>query len=98
MVFEKDCARSGDGGASGEEGVVEDAKDPGLEVRAGFERVEGTESLGEGLLNEIFGFGLIAREPRGVVVERRKERERELLEICAAGGGGRHDADCLEGA
>ena len=98
VVFEKDGACGGDAGAGGEEGVAEDAEDPGLEVGAGLKGVEGAESFGEGLLHEVFGFGLIAGEPEGVVVERGEERERELLEVCAAGGGGRHGAECLGGS
>ena len=95
VVFEEDGAGGGDAGARGEEGVAEDAEDPCLEVGAGLEGVEGTEGFGEGLLDEILGFGLIAGEPEGVVVERGEERERELFKVCAASGGGRHDAECL---
>jgi len=90
MVFEKDSVGGGDGGSCGEEGVAKDAEDPGLEVGAGLEGVEGSELFGEGLLHEVFGLGLIACEPEGVVVERSKEWESELLEVCAASGGGRH--------
>jgi hypothetical protein len=86
MVFEEDCAGGGDAGARSEEGVAEDAEDPGLEVGAGLKGVEGAESFGEGLLYEVFGLCVIAGEPVGVVIERWKEWERELLEICAAGG------------
>ena len=83
MVFEEDGAGGGDAGACGEEGIAEDAEDPGLEVGAVLEGVEGAEGFGEGLLYEVFGFGWIAGEPVGVVVERGEERERELLEGCA---------------
>jgi hypothetical protein len=95
VVFEEDGTGGEDAGARGEEGVAEDAEDPCLKVGAGLEGVEGAEGFGEGLLHEIFGFGLIAREPEGVVVERGEERERELFKVCAASGGGRHDAECL---
>ena len=37
MVFEEDGAGGSDAGARGEEGVPQDAKDPGLEVGAGLE-------------------------------------------------------------
>ena len=95
MVFEEDGAGGGDAGAGGEEGVAEDAEDPGLEVGVVLERVEGAEGFGEGLLDEVFGFGWIAGEPVSVVVERGKEGERELFEGCAAVEGGGHDAECL---
>ena len=84
MVFEEDGAGGGDAGAGGEEGVAEDAEDPGLEVGVGLEGVEGAEGFGEGLLDEVFGFGMVAGEPVGVVVERGEEWERELFEGCAA--------------
>src|SRR5260370_1374730 len=71
------CVEVGGGGGDAlaccEEGVAEDAEDPGLEVGAGLEGVEGAEGLGEGLLHEVFGFGLIAGEPEGVIVERGEE-------------------------
>ena len=95
MVFEEDGAGGSDTGACGEEGVAEDAEDPGLEVGVGLKRVEGAKGFGEGLLHEVFGFGWIAGEPVGVVVERGEERERKLLEGCAAVCGGRHGAECL---
>jgi len=47
------------------------------------------------VLDEVFGLGLIAGEPVGVVVERGEERERELFEVCAGCGGGRHSTECL---
>src|SRR5689334_9042241 len=74
MVFEEDGAGGSDAGASGEEGVAENAEDPGLEVGVVLEGVEGPEGFGESLLHEIFGFGWIAGEPVGVVVERGEER------------------------
>ena len=95
MVFEKDGAGGGDAGARREKGIAEDAEDPGFEVGAGLKGVECAESLGEGFLHEVFGLGLIAGEPEGVVIERGEERQRELFEGCAAGDGGRHDAECL---
>jgi len=98
IVFEEDGASRGDAGAGGEEGVAEDAEDPGLEVCVGLKRVEGAEGFGEGFLDEVFGLGLIAGEPVGVVVERGEERERELFEGCAAVDGGRHGAECLGGS
>ena len=98
MVFEEDGAGGGDAGAGGEEGVAEDAEDPGLEVGVGLKGAEGAEGFGEGLLHEVFGLSLILSEPRGVVVERGKEWERELLEGCAAVDGGRHGAECLGGS
>ena len=94
MVFEKDSAGGGDAGAGGEEGVAEDAEDPGLEVGAGLKGVEGAKSFGEGLLHEVFCLCLIACEPEGVVVERGEERERELFEVCAARGR-HHVIKCL---
>jgi hypothetical protein len=81
--------------AAGKEGIAEDAEDPGLEVGADLEGVEGAEGFGEGLLYEVFSFGWIAGKPVGVVIERGEERERELLEVCAAGCGGGHGAECL---
>jgi hypothetical protein len=42
------------------------------------------DERGEGLLHEVFGFGWIASEPVGVIVERGEEGDRELLEGCAA--------------
>ena len=95
MVFEEDGAGGGDAGARGEKGVAEDAEDPGLEVGVGLEGVEGAEGFGEGLLHEIFGFGLIAGEPVGVIVERGEEGERKLFEGCAAVDRGGHGAKCL---
>ena len=95
MIFEEDGAGGGDAGAGGEEGVAEDAEDPGLEVGVRLEGVEGAEGFGEGLLHEIFGFGWIAGEPVRVIVERGEEWERELLEGCAAVDGGGHGAECL---
>ena len=53
------------------------------------------DKRGEGLLHEVFGFGWIASEPVGVIVERGEEGDRELLEGCAAVNGGGHDAKCL---
>ncbi len=95
MVFEEDGAGGGDARARGEEGVAEDAEDPGLEVGVVLEGVEGAEGFGEGLLYEVFSFGLIAGEPVSVVVERSKEGERELFKGCAAVDHGGHGAECL---
>jgi hypothetical protein len=72
-------------------------EDPGLEVGVVLEGVEGAEGFGEGLLHEVFGFGLITGEPVGVIVERGEEWERELLEGCAAVNRGGHDTKCLGG-
>jgi hypothetical protein len=66
--------------------VAEDAEDPGLEVGVGLEGVEASECLVEGLLHQIFGLGLIAGEPEGVVIERGEEWERESIKVCAAFG------------
>ena len=85
MIFEEDGARGSDAGARGEEGVAEDAKDPGFEVGAGLEGVEGAESFGEALLDEVFGLGVVTCKPEGVVIERSQQRERELLKVCAVG-------------
>jgi hypothetical protein len=85
MVFEKDSAGGGDAGRGGEEGVAENAEDPGLEVGVGLKGVKGAEGFGEGLLDEVFGVGWIAGEPEGVVVERGEERERELLKSLPCG-------------
>jgi hypothetical protein len=95
IVFEKDGAGDGDAGARGKEGVTQDAEDPSLEVGTGLKGVKGSEGLGEGFLHEVFGLGLIAGEPEGMVIERGEERESELFKSCAAGGGGRHGTDCL---
>ena len=95
MVFEEDGAGGGDAGTRGEESIAEDAEDPGLEVGVVLEGVEGSEGFGVGLLHEVFGFGWIAGEPVGVVVERGEEGERELLEGCAAVDGRGHGAECL---
>jgi len=86
MVFEEDRSGGCDAGAGGEKRVAEDAEHPGFEVGAGLEGVEGAEGFGKGLLREIFGFSLIASEPEGVIVKRREERERELLEVFGAAG------------
>jgi hypothetical protein len=37
------------------------------------------DERGEGLLHEVFGFGWIASEPVGVIVERGEEGDLELL-------------------
>ena len=95
MVFEEDGAGGGDAGARREEGIAEDSEDPRLEVGAELKGVEGTEGLGEGFLDEVFGLGLIAGEPEGVVIERGEERQREFFKGCAAIDGGRHGAECL---
>ena len=98
IVFEEDGSGRGDAGTGGKEGVAKDAEDPGLEVGAGLEGVEGAEGFGEGLLHEVFGLGLIAGEPEGVIVERGEEWERKLFEVCAAGDRGGHGAECLGGS
>ncbi len=95
MVFEEDGAGDGDTGTRGQEGVAEDTEDPGLEVGVGLKRVEGAEGFEKGFLYEVFGLGLIAGEPESVVIERGEERQRELFKGFAAGGGGRHGAECL---
>src|ERR1700679_2662633 len=73
MVFEEDGAGGGDAGTRGQEGVAEDAEDPGLEVGVGLKGVEGAQGLEESLLHKVFGLGLIAGEPVSVVVEGGKE-------------------------
>src|SRR5699024_11651409 len=58
-----------------DEGVGENAVQPRLEVRSRFELMERTESLGEGLLNEVLGIRGISGHPqcRGVeLIEKRK--------------------------
>ena len=95
MVFEEDGAGGRDTCPRGEEGVAKDAEDPGLEVGVVLEGSEGAEGFGEGLLHEVFGFGLIAGEPVGVVVQRSEEGERELFKGCAAVDRGGHGAACL---
>ena len=95
MVFEEDGARSSDAGTGGEKGIAKDAEHPGLEVCAWLEGIEGAECFGEGFLHEVFGLVLVAGEPVGVVVERGEQWERELFEVSAAGGGGRHGAERL---
>ena len=95
MVFQEDGAGGGDAGTRGQEGVAEDAEDPGLEVSVGLKGVEGAEGFEEGFLYEVFGLGLIAGEPEGVVIEGGEERERELFKGYVAGEGGRHGAECL---
>jgi hypothetical protein len=56
------------------------------------------DERGEGLLHQVFGFGWVASESVGVIVERGEEGDRELLEDCAAVNGGGHDAKCLGGS
>jgi hypothetical protein len=98
MVFDEDGPGGGDASAGSEEGVAENAEDPGFEVGVVLEGVEGAEGFGKGLLHEIFGFGWTVGKPVGVIVKRGEERERELLEVCAAVEGGWHDAEYLCGS
>jgi hypothetical protein len=44
-VFEKDSAGGGDAGTGGEEGVAENAEDPGLEVGAGLKESKARRAL-----------------------------------------------------
>ena len=65
-----------------DERVGEDAVQPGLEVRALGELVEGRERLHEGLLDEVLGVGRVAGHPQRRGVQLVEEGQRVALEPC----------------
>ena len=72
--------------ARGQECVAQDAIDPSPEISTQLKRREPLQSLNVGLLNQVFGFVAILREPMSEVVKLIEERcgqffERVELEI-----------------
>jgi hypothetical protein len=67
-----------------DERVRQDAVQPGLEVGAGPELVEGRVRLGRGLLHEVFGVGRVARHAEGSRVQLSEEGHHITLEPLVA--------------
>ena len=77
--------------ARGQEGVAQDAEDPGAEIRSRLERAEALQRFGVGLLHQVSRLVPILREPVREIVERIEERHRQFFEA-GTGGMRRHSA------